>query len=233
MTSAGTHIYCLNGTDPEGHEVRYGLTFDPGSAQYFSVDPESGNITLVERLDREKQDSIHVLVSITDGRSKVVERVTVFVMDANDEKPQFQNMPAIVDVLETTQAGSSLFQVQAVDRDAGSGGSVTYFLQSSLFSIERHSGVLRIRAGETLDYEKSKTHFVTVVAKDGGGNFNGREQFLSSSASLTVNVLDQQDTPPAFLATPYFGFVYEVSVPVNRTGDTFSSINGKPQVMVQ
>ncbi|KAG7257019.1 hypothetical protein CRUP_008441 [Coryphaenoides rupestris] len=102
----GTHIYCLNGTDPEGHEVRYGLTFDPGSAQYFSVDPESGNITLVERLDRE----------------------------------------------------------------------------------------------------------------DGGGNFNGREQFLSSSASLTVNVLDQQDTPPAFLATPYFGFVYEVSVPVRDDG---------------
>lgn len=49
----GTQIYCLNGTDPEGQEVKYGLSFDPGSKEYFRVDPESGNITLVEKLDRE------------------------------------------------------------------------------------------------------------------------------------------------------------------------------------
>lgn len=49
----GTQIYCLNGTDPEGQEVRYGLSFDPGSKEYLRVDPVSGNITLVEKLDRE------------------------------------------------------------------------------------------------------------------------------------------------------------------------------------
>lgn len=101
---SGTQIYCLNGTDPEGQEVRYGLSFDPGSKEFFRVEPISGNITLVEQLDREvnclwswwnnnflffngfyflnftfiflkslfqKQDSIDVLVSITDGKSKV------------------------------------------------------------------------------------------------------------------------------------------------------------------
>uniref|UniRef100_A0A668A3U0 Photoreceptor cadherin n=1 Tax=Myripristis murdjan TaxID=586833 RepID=A0A668A3U0_9TELE len=215
-TAVGTQIYCLNGTDPEGQEVRYGLAFEPGSKEYFRVDPKSGNITLVEKLDREKQDSVEVLVSITDGRSKVVEKVTIFVMDANDERPEFQNMPAIVDVLETTASGSSIFKVQAVDRDTGSGGSVTYYLQNaqpSLFAIDRHSGVLRIKPGEMLDYEKSKTHFVTVIAKDGGGNFNGKEQFLSSSATLTINVIDAQDTPPSFIGIPYFGYVYEVSAP--------------------
>ncbi|KAF7656514.1 hypothetical protein LDENG_00040300, partial [Lucifuga dentata] len=202
--------------DPEGQEVRYGLAFEPGSKEYFRVDPKSGNITLVEKLDREKQDSIDVLVSITDGRSKVVEKVTVFVMDANDERPEFQNMPAIINVLETTESGSSIYKVEAVDRDTGSGGSVTYYLQNAQagsFAIDRHSGVLRIKSGETLDYEKSKTHFVTVIAKDGGGNFKGKEQFLSSSATLTINVLDAQDTPPSFIGTPYLSFVYEVSSP--------------------
>ncbi|XP_068574710.1 cadherin-related family member 1a [Cebidichthys violaceus] len=215
-TAVGTTIYCLNGTDPEGQEVRYGLSFDPGSKEYFRVDPKSGNITLVEQLDREKQDSIDVHVSITDGRSKVVERVTVFVMDANDEKPEFQNMPAIIDVLETTESGSSIYKVEAVDKDTGSGGSVTYFLQnpqSTLFAMDRNSGVLRIKYGEMLDYEKTKTHFVTVIAKDGGGNLNGKEQFMSSSATLTINVIDAQDTPPSFIGTPYFGYVYEISVP--------------------
>uniref|UniRef100_A0A8C8E2K3 Cadherin-related family member 1 n=1 Tax=Oryzias sinensis TaxID=183150 RepID=A0A8C8E2K3_9TELE len=151
-TQVGTQIYCLNGTDPEGQEVRYGVSFDPGSKEYFRVDPKSGVITLVEKLDREKQDSIDVSISITDGRSKV-----------------------------------------------------------SLFTIDRHSGVLRIKSGEMLDYEKTKTHFVTVIAKDGGGDYNGKEQFMSSSATLTVNVIDAQDTPPSFIGTPYFGYVYEIS----------------------
>uniref|UniRef100_A0AAX7SIA7 Cadherin-related family member 1 n=1 Tax=Astatotilapia calliptera TaxID=8154 RepID=A0AAX7SIA7_ASTCA len=217
-TAVGTQIYRLNGTDPEGQEVRYGLSFDPGSKEYFSVDSKSGNITLVEKLDREKQDSIDVLVSITDGQSKVVERVTIFVMDANDEKPEFQNMPAIIDVLETTESGISIYKVEAVDRDTGSGGSVTYYLQSAqstLFAIDRHSGVLRVKSGEMLDYEKAKTHFVIVIAKDGGGSFNGKEQFMSSSATLTINVIDAQDTLPSFIGTPYFGYVYEISVPVS------------------
>ncbi|XP_077437767.1 cadherin-related family member 1a isoform X2 [Vanacampus margaritifer] len=215
-TPVGTQIYCLNGTDPEGQEVSYGLSFDPGSKEYFRVNPKTGNITLVQRLDREKQDSFDVMVSISDGKSKVVERVTIFVMDTNDEKPEFQNMPAIIDVLETTESGHSIFKAQAVDKDTGSGGSVNYYLlnaQSSLFAIDRHSGVIRIKVEETLDYEKTKTHFVVVIAKDGGGTFNGIEQFLSSSATLTINVIDAQDTPPTFIGTPYFGYVYEVSLP--------------------
>uniref|UniRef100_A0A8C8E2K1 Cadherin-related family member 1 n=1 Tax=Oryzias sinensis TaxID=183150 RepID=A0A8C8E2K1_9TELE len=185
-TQVGTQIYCLNGTDPEGQEVRYGVSFDPGSKEYFRVDPKSGVITLVEKLDREKQDSIDVSISITDGRSKVL-----FLICQN-----------------------SIYKVEAVDRDAGSGGSVTFFLQMqqvSLFTIDRHSGVLRIKSGEMLDYEKTKTHFVTVIAKDGGGDYNGKEQFMSSSATLTVNVIDAQDTPPSFIGTPYFGYVYEIS----------------------
>ena len=31
--------------------------------------------------------------------------------------------------------------------------------------MDRHSGVLRLQAGATLDYEKARAHFVTVVAK--------------------------------------------------------------------
>lgn len=33
--------------------MRYGLSFDPGSEEYFMVDPVSGNVTLVAQLDRE------------------------------------------------------------------------------------------------------------------------------------------------------------------------------------
>lgn len=46
-------MYILNGTDPEGDPVRYGLTFDKGSKEYFRVDSKSGNVTLIQELDRE------------------------------------------------------------------------------------------------------------------------------------------------------------------------------------
>ncbi|XP_035259197.1 cadherin-related family member 1-like isoform X3 [Anguilla anguilla] len=215
-TPVGTQIYILNGTDPEGDPVRFGLTFEKGLKEYFKVDPKSGNVTLIEELDREIQDEVEVLVSITDGRNKVVEKVRVFVTDANDERPQFQNLPFTVDVPEDTPSGNSIFKVQALDRDTGSGGSVTYFLQEpsmTKFSIDGHSGVVRIKPGESLDYERTRTHFITVVAKDGGGKYKGKYQVLTSTATMTINVIDTQDSPPNFIGMPYFGFVYEVSVP--------------------
>lgn len=38
-------------------------------------------------------------------------------------------------------------------------------LHSSKFTVDRHSGVLRVKNGVFLDFEKSRTHFVTVLAK--------------------------------------------------------------------
>ncbi|XP_066522734.1 cadherin-related family member 1 isoform X2 [Hoplias malabaricus] len=215
-TPVGSLVYTLNGTDPEGDSVRYGLSFEKGSKEYFRVDSKSGRVTLITALDREVEEEITVVVSITDGRNKVVEKGRVFVTDANDEKPVFLNLPFIVSVPEDTEAGSSIFKVEAVDKDLGSGGSITYFLQTTpntRFTIDGHSGVLRIKPGEYLDYETSRTHFVTVVAKDGGGKYNGKHQVMTSSATITINVLDAQDSPPTFVGTPYFGYVYEVSVP--------------------
>lgn len=49
----GTQIYILNGSDPEGDPVFYGLTFEKGSTEYFKVEPKSGNVTLIRELDRE------------------------------------------------------------------------------------------------------------------------------------------------------------------------------------
>ncbi|XP_055085698.1 cadherin-related family member 1 isoform X2 [Periophthalmus magnuspinnatus] len=223
-TPIGAVVYVLNGTDPEDDPVTFGLSFDKGTKEFFRVEPKSGKVTLTQELDRETQTEISFSVSITDGRNKVVETARVFVTDANDEAPEFQNLPFIISLPEDTAPGTSVYKVEATDKDMGSGGSVSYFLQASSsssssssssvpFTIDPHSGILRVRPGETLDYETTPTHFITVIAKDGGGKYKGRHQVLSSSATVTVNLLDAQDMPPVFVGTPYFGYVYEVSVP--------------------
>ncbi|XP_026528520.1 cadherin-related family member 1 [Notechis scutatus] len=211
-TAVGTHVYTLNGTDPEGDPVTYGITFEAGARKYFAVDENYGNVTLIAELDRETQDEIEVLVNISDGLSTVAEKVRIVITDANDERPEFINTPYIVQVQENTPVGSSIFQIEAVDRDTGSGGSINYFLQNihtNKFTIDRHSGVLRIKTGINLDYEKARTFFVTAVAKDGGGKLHGNHKVFSATTTITINVEDIQDTPPIFVGTPYYGYVYE------------------------
>lgn len=55
-----------------------------------------------------------------------------------------------------------------------------------------------------------------LFSQDGGGKYKGRHQVLSSTATITINVIDAQDMPPSFIGTPYFGYIYEVSVPVSH-----------------
>uniref|UniRef100_A0A803XMH7 Cadherin-related family member 1 n=1 Tax=Meleagris gallopavo TaxID=9103 RepID=A0A803XMH7_MELGA len=205
-TPVGAHVYTLNGTDPEGDPVTYGLTYEAGSRRYFSVDGSLGNVTLIEELDREKEDEIEVIVSISDGLSTVSEKVRILVTDANDESPEFINTPYIVQVPEV---GKVSFEVSRC-------GGLTHILllwglniHANKFTIDRHSGVLRIKSGVTLDYEKSRTHFVVAVAKDGGGKLRGDNKVFSATTTVTVNVEDVQDTPPMFIGTPYYGYVYE------------------------
>ncbi|XP_019352696.1 cadherin-related family member 1 isoform X2 [Alligator mississippiensis] len=172
-TSVGTHVYTLNGTDPEGDPVTYGIKFEAGLRRYFAIDVNFGNVTLIEELDREKEDEIEVIVSISDGINTVDEKVRILVTDANDESPEFINTPYIVHVPEDTPSGSSILKTEAVDRDTGSGGSINYFLQ------------------------------------DGGGKLRGNNKVFSATTTVTINVEDVQDTPPMFIGTPYYGYVYE------------------------
>ncbi|XP_014644526.1 PREDICTED: cadherin-related family member 1 [Ceratotherium simum simum] len=215
-TPVGSHVYTLNGTDPDGDLVSYHISFDPSTRSVFSVDPNFGNVTLIEELDREREDEIEAIISISDGLNLVAEKVVILVTDANDEAPRFIQDPYVVQVPEDTPAGSSILKVHAVDKDTGSGGSVTYFLQnmrSTKFAMDRHSGVLRLQAGTTLDYEKTRAHFITVVAKDGGGRLRGADVVFSATTTVTVNVDDVQDMAPVFVGTPYYGYVYEDTLP--------------------
>lgn len=96
-TPVGSVVYQLEGSDPEGSNVTFGLI----GSEHFEVDPISGNITLIKPLDREEKDSLKFLITIRDqvsedGESEldniVQDTLTIIVSDENDNPPEFQNV---------------------------------------------------------------------------------------------------------------------------------------------
>lgn len=59
-TPPGAPVYTLQGQDPEGSRLHYSI-----SGEYFTVERESGVVILRKPLDREVQDLIEVIISIT------------------------------------------------------------------------------------------------------------------------------------------------------------------------
>lgn len=54
-----------------------------------------------------------------------------------------------------------------------------------------------------------------IPPQDGGGRLRGAEVVFSATATVTINVEDVQDTAPIFVGTPYYGYVYEDTLPVS------------------
>jgi len=81
-------------------------------------------------------------------------QVDIAVLDANDNRPEFEQSVYEVRVPESTPVGSVLVQVRARDRDAGLNGKVRYKFSrhtaheyATLFSIRPDNGKIFLRRG--------------------------------------------------------------------------------------
>lgn len=64
-TPPGVPVYTLQGEDPEESRLHYSI-----SGEYFTVNRDTGVVILRKALDRETQDLIEVIISIT-GRTAI------------------------------------------------------------------------------------------------------------------------------------------------------------------
>jgi len=113
----------FTGTDPEGGRLKYSI-----SGPVFSVDRETGVVRLRQELDRETQDTVEVIISITDEGiygtepNTVSQRRVIPVRDYNDNQPTFLGRPYTASVSESLPVGSELSvepPIVVVDRDEG------------------------------------------------------------------------------------------------------------------
>ncbi|KAL2299271.1 hypothetical protein Nmel_013921 [Mimus melanotis] len=203
--------------------VAYDLDNDPLTYQiggtdafYFSVDSNSGRVTLRNSLDREVQARLTITAIVSDGVNDPVSRkITIIVEDRNDNAPVFQNLPYVATVSENTTSDSIIYTVYAVDIDTGNASKVSYSIEEvtpdnmknlQLFYILPNGNVV---LNGSLDYTKNTFYQIKILAKDGGGWLNNAWIVQNSSTYLSVIIEDVPNLDPRFLNEPYSGSVPE------------------------
>ena len=169
----------------------------------FTINKETGEIRLNHRMNRETIDLYVLRVSATDGTHSDTVKVSVSVLDVNDNPPQFLTGTLSVEVDELADVGTRVVRVVAADQDWGVNSQVTYYLtdsgDSQGFAVDADTGLITL-AAQMKSYDPQTAHipfYFTVHARDRG------TPSLSSSMSISVTVRDVNNHPPQFRSELY------------------------------
>ena len=152
------------------------------------------------------------------GRREPNIRITIHVLDINDEVPQFNNLaqPHVVQVVENVAAPTPLLRLEPVDNDNGANGTVEFNITSGdtdYFMIMKAEGdtsnsptrLLFLR--RELDFERHDRMFnLTITISDKGSPVS---RTFDQKVVIVVN--NSLDEPPTFPMTSF-----QFTVPENQ-----------------
>ncbi|KAM5299015.1 protocadherin gamma-A2 isoform 11-T11 [Ctenodactylus gundi] len=209
-TPVGTRILTVTANDPdEGYnaQVAYFLEKPPGeTSEVFELKSTSGELTIIKSLDYEDAESHEIDIEAQDGPGLLTRtKVTVTVLDVNDNAPEFYMTSATSSVPEDSPPGTVIALFNVHDRDSGQNAFVTCSVPEKLpFRLERSvDNYHRLVTTRALDREQSSFYNITVTAEDGG------DPSLSTYAHIVLQVTDINDNPPAFPHVSYSAYIPE------------------------
>ncbi|KAF9822527.1 hypothetical protein SFRURICE_010278 [Spodoptera frugiperda] len=223
----GVTVTTVRARDPENSPVTYSMSslLDSRSAGMFAVDSRTGVVTTQARLDRERLDVHYFRVVAQDDTFPPRSGTTTLqinVLDCNDHSPVFEMQQYESSVREGASPGTTVLTLKATDQDIGKNAEVEYSIESvtaetlstedtnesidnseqieaqDVFRIDGRSGALLTRS--PLDREKVARYTVIVKATDQASPVSDR---LSSTATVHVNILDDNDNYPQFSEKTY------------------------------
>ncbi|XP_059509133.1 protocadherin-15b [Stegostoma tigrinum] len=176
-------------------------------------------LTLREPVDRERQQNYTFTMTASDGvQESTSVTVNVFVIDANDNTPIFQNISYKVNVYTDMKPGESVIQLTASDADEEKNGQIIYEIvtgDDGDFVISNSSGLITIAPGVSLNV--GRIYALTVKATDNARLAERR----SSITTVYIEVLPPNNqSPPRF---PQMLYNVEVSEAM-RTGATLLNL---------
>ena len=194
--------------------LTYSIT--AGASGVFSINPASGEVSLVAGLDRETTQQYTLTIQAVDGGvnpgSKTgVHTLTIDVTDVNDVTPSCSATYYATSVSESAGIGASVKDISCVDNDldpAGLNNAVTYAITGGnaggIFAVDAAGRVTVATA--SLDREATPSYTLEVKAVD-----TATTGKLTATVTVQVTVTDENDNTPVFTGTPYAATVPEDS----------------------
>lgn len=203
----GSAVIRISATDLDSEDnadIVYSL-FDPDdgpASPSFDIHPKQGVVRATVALNRELNARHRVTLLAVDRGvpprtgTAVLE---VDVIDVNDERPEFVPGTLTMSVRENQPTGTSVGTLRAVDADSAPFNVFSFGLQPSLgnpadeaapFAVDPKSG--KIVTTRILDREERDNYYLTTTVTDDGN------RTLSSTATVTILVLDVNDQAPVF-----------------------------------
>ncbi|KAM7140584.1 protocadherin alpha-8 isoform 4-T4 [Molossus nigricans] len=213
----GTTLIRLNASDPDegtNQEISYSFNslVSPMVIDLFSIDSNTGEITIRKNLDFEKANSYKIRIDATDrGHPPMAGHCTILVkvLDINDNAPQISLTSVSLPVTEDAPLGTVIALISVSDFDSGVNGQVTCTLSHHVpFKlVSTFKNYYSLVLDSTLDRENVSDYAVVVTARDRGS------PSLSATASVSVEVADVNDNAPTFQQPEYTVFVKENNPP--------------------
>ena len=192
--------------------------------QGFSIDSDSGQITVDGVLDYETTPSYTLRVRATDTPDPNVQgdeaeindqMITITVGDVNDNAPIFtvgQDVAATIPESQTAADGTIL-SITADDADGTAANrNVIYSIESGdpdgLFFIDPSSGDLRVADGMTLNYDTdpaTTSYTLMIGASDGRDASGTADTVIDAMLEVTITLTDVNDVVPMVTPPPQSG----------------------------
>uniref|UniRef100_A0A8C7W051 Cadherin EGF LAG seven-pass G-type receptor 1 n=1 Tax=Oncorhynchus mykiss TaxID=8022 RepID=A0A8C7W051_ONCMY len=202
VNSKVTQVQATDKDEGNNAKVHYSIISGNVKGQFYIHSP-TGVIDVINPLDYEMIREYNLRIKAQDGgRPPLINgtgMVVVQVVDVNDNAPMFVSTPFQSTVLENVAIGYSVIHIQAIDADSGDNARLEYHLTDTSpgfpFTINNSTGWITVAT--ELDRETTEFYTFGMEARDCG------TPAMSSSASVSITVLDVNDNIPTFTEKVY------------------------------
>ena len=181
------------------------------SGDVFAINSKSGEIRLLQQLDREATTNYTVEIVVRDNNGRATTSLTVTVLDSNDHSPVFNQSEYRVNIKENFPVGVCFLQVFASDDDEGENAVVVYKpgnnFTNNRINVNYTTGEILFK--ESPDHEISSQFTLHILATD---IFDEMRTFVS----VIVTLEDMNDNTPVFSLSSYTARISE-NRPVGST----------------
>ncbi len=210
----GTVLTTVDASDADqGSNGRISFSISSTSdkaTQIFEIDPDAGVVKLIGGIDYETSKYYQIDVQARDeGGHTDSCKITVDVIDANDNNPTINIISKSSQISENSKSGTVLAILNIQDVDSNESGKVHCHLNENVPFLIQSSpdGFYVLVTDGDLDRERESEYNISVTCADEG------VPSLSSSVTLSLQISDVNDNAPVFDKSSYEASVQENNTP--------------------